>query len=1332
MGQKILISGLFEGFIKKIVVIFFLFVCCNSTFSATSINKIGTKSTGLIYSIYQGESSLWLAGENGLYQLRGNEVVAFPPEFFTAEKLDIEGVVEDQYGRVWVTTFGNGITVFNPLSMKIERIGIDTGLFSEHCFDIAIRQKTIAINCADAISKINIDTFEISNFEDFQGEKFKHISHIQIADNGDIWFLDNSRDLFQLKNEIINKTDLFGDKFLSYSIHTFFLDSESTIWFTTNNGLYKKERGSVSKIENPEGSSVFSIIAEYSQHDLLVFSDRFYIYKTKSDTFIPLNSISKIQNTKIEEVYSLVKTKNNSIVFYAPLVGLTTFNAFSLNTEELLSKNAHSLNIQSSFLKNNGKLLIAHNRNLSIVDLETNTVTSSIDSLGVNTALHHDTNSNELLVGIENQGLYRFKLDDSKIDELYTFNEGIISDVVGDRDTEIVFGIAGGKDPGLFIAGDNAATKILADIHVDSVLKNKEKRIFFTSRYKGLFELRATEAIKLSESSGFIQNCLIEDSKGVLWICTDGGGLGYYDENLKTTLFIDPKYTADSRHVRDLVEDTDGYLWVMTNNGLVRYDHYSSQSIQVGEEEGIRDIDFEITASIKLTNDRILVAGDTKNYIINTKLANAFLNKRLEQTTKAIFVELSVRSRDFHGLQHSTNKLLDSVKHDRPVEFLADEFLFNITFAADNFVDRKILGYQYRLLGLDDQWTDAKPHENTATFSTLPTGDYRFQLRIFDPKSKAEQPISSLKIRVMPPFWQTWQAYSLYILGTAILLFFGAKYRTYKLKKLNKRLEKTVADNTVDLAKSQNKLARLLNQKEKLYANASHELKTPLTLISGPIDNLDEMDLPGKAKQELVVIKRNSQRLMTIVEQILELSSADAQTLNKKIPYDIKQSIDVIVTSFQPLVQIKNLSLHLNNTITCHAVLVSDSLEKILSNLLLNAYKYTQANKSVYINASNTHSEFCLEVRDEGIGIKSEYVKTIFDRFTRLDNMPENNGSGLGLAVVQELVRSNGGEISVESTEEVGTTFRIVIPIVAASEVDDEIVSEPTTKLANDINSFFEEEAACILNTGELPTVLLVEDHQDMRSLLFRVLSPSYNCISAKDGFEAFEKAMECVPDLIITDLMMPNCDGFEFTDKIRSNEITSHIPIVMLTAKGDNNTKLIGWEHQVDEFMTKPFNAKALRVRIANLLLIRKSIAQKFGQTDTDENTNQIFRLNSSNFHSDRDKRFFQKFISWLETNYSKETVSRKDASSALAVSERQLNRKLNALTNYSFNELLRKFRMGKAITEIKSGKAISVVAYETGFATPSYFSNRFKEEYGMSPSLFLEKYSDSLKPSK
>lgn len=1322
------------GHFSKVGFCFFAFLFFNIGISYS--NPIfDFQNFGTVYSIESGQKALYLGGENGLFKVSGVNVSKYQGQSISFYGADIEDLYEDSNGDVWIATFGKGMHILRSSSVisASQLFGFES---PPYCRNIIGYDNHVFFTCNAKLYKYNIKNSLVEIVIDGLPLGISDITSI-VHFNGNFALVNNYSELYFLVSGTLKKMTIASMVSLPSEINTLFFDG-GKLWIGTDNGvlLFDIDKNRFEAIRSLSEYGPISKIFKPNKDEIWIYQSGFKKIKIEDVTLNDWESLKSVSEQLPQTIFDVHVLQNNSLIYSAPIIGVSHFSSFHKAIENTHSAFEFKETISHSskhgkdtFVFANDKVF--HFEKSDIIDI-TFPNTNFLNAAAI-------LSKKEFVLFTEENGIQNVKVDsehNALFEEIeFQHNYGSIATAVEVVDGTVLFSLIGGEDQGLYrMLADKTIEPLIPGFSADVLHKRKNGNIAAVTRFSGVFpDIARIEKTTLGQSQHkYVNNCLIEDSKGVLWICTDGGGLGYYDENLNTTVFIDPKYTADSRHIRDLVEDSDGFLWVMTNNGLVRYDHQSSQSIQVGEEEGVKDIDFEITASIKLTNDRILVAGDTKNYIINTKLANAFLNKRLEQTTKAIFVDLSVRSRDFHGLQHNTNKLLDSLKHDRPVEFLADEFLFNITFAADNFVDRKILGYQYRLLGLDDQWTDAKPYENTATFSTLPTGDYRFQLRIFDPKSKAEQPISSLKIRVMPPFWQTWQAYSLYILGTAILLFFGAKYRTYKLKKLNKRLEKTVADNTVDLAKSQNKLARLLNQKEKLYANASHELKTPLTLISGPIDNLDEMDLPGKAKQELVVIKRNSQRLMTIVEQILELSSADAQTLNKKIPYDIKQSIDVIVTSFQPLVQIKNLSLHLNNTITCHAVLVSDSLEKILSNLLLNAYKYTQANKSVYINASNTHREFCLEVRDEGIGIKSEYVKTIFDRFTRLDNMPENNGSGLGLAVVQELVRSNGGEISVESTEEVGTTFRIVIPIVAASEVDDEIVSEPTTKLANDINSFFEEEAACILNTGELPTVLLVEDHQDMRSLLFRVLSPSYNCISAKDGFEAFEKAMECVPDLIITDLMMPNCDGFEFTDKVRSNEITSHIPIVMLTAKGDNNTKLIGWEHQVDEFMTKPFNAKALRVRIANLLLIRKSIAQKFGQTDTDENTNQIFRLNSSDFHSDRDKRFFQKFISWLETNYSKETVSRKDASSALAVSERQLNRKLNALTNYSFNELLRKFRMGKAITEIKSGKAISVVAYETGFATPSYFSNRFKEEYGMSPSLFLEKYSDSLKPSK
>lgn len=1291
------------------------------------------QNLGTVYSIEQGKHSLYFGGENGLYKITGLNVARYQGPSNSFYGADIEDIYEDQNGDVWIATFGKGMHILR--NEVVQPLGEVLGMTTPpYCRNIFKHQNTIFFTCNAnvyrythdngvdqlALEGVDIDLSDITSIAAF---------------NGNLVFVDNYSDLYFLIQGDLNKLVHPILKSQPSEINTLFIDGND-LWVGTDDGvlLYNLVTGEFSAVDRLRELGPVSKVFKPNPYEIWIYQSGFKRLVSHKASTNYWENVQDILETDHSTIFDVLVVGNESFVYSAPISGISSFSKFSKVFGGMPGSAPLSDTIQYSLEFDQELFVITENDILLLNDSGEHKSLSPISIL-INAAVA--LSDKEFILFTENNGIQIAKrdIDNFSFEKLpFNYDYGSISAAAKLNDQSALFSIIGGDNAGLYKVVNNASIELLiAEVSIDSILRRKNGKFAVATRFSGILPdvFTADKALFGKSNYKYINNCLIEDSSNVLWVCTDGGGLGYFDEATNQTVFIDAQFTANSRHIRDALEDSQGYLWVMTNNGLVRYDHKNSESIQIGKEDGIKDVDFEIDASINLSLHKILIAGDTENYIIDTKLANGYLNERLAQTTNALFIGLSTRERNQRGLLNQSARLANARTENKPLEFDSDEFLFNLTFAAQNFVERQILGYQYRLLGLDDQWTTAQPHENTATFSTLPSGPYQFQLRVFDPKSTAEQPISSIDIIVKPPFWQTWQAYMLYIFVGILLLVFAAKYRTFKLKKLNQMLEKTVADNTIDLATSQNKLARLLNQKEKLFANASHELKTPLTLITGPIENLDAMTLAPDVKNELSVLKRNSQRLMLIVEQILELSNADANTINKRITYDLYQSINVILSSFRPLMQIKNLSLHVDNQIDCQTSLICDSLEKILSNLLLNAYKYTQPDKNIFVNARNTQYAFYLEVRDEGFGIKKEDLDSIFERFTRLDNVAQYSGTGLGLAVVQELIRANDGEITVTSDEGKGTSFKIKIPLRLPTEQQASYVSEPSANFSTDTNDSFQVDINLADEHVELPTILLAEDHEDMSNHLYRILSSSFRCVQTYDGNEAYDKALEYVPDLIITDLMMPNCDGHQLTEKLRSNEITSHVPIIMLTAKGDIETKLSSLKHQVDEFMRKPFSARELKVRVDNLLLIRQKIANKF-TTKNQISESYTLELSDSDIFSERDRRFFKKLTAWLEANFSNDELQRQDAASALAISERQLNRKLKALTGYSFNDLLRKYRLNRAAKAIIAGKQISLVAYESGFKTPAYFSTRFKEEFGVSPSSFVEKYIQSKKSAK
>jgi DNA-binding response OmpR family regulator len=415
--------------------------------------------------------------------------------------------------------------------------------------------------------------------------------------------------------------------------------------------------------------------------------------------------------------------------------------------------------------------------------------------------------------------------------------------------------------------------------------------------------------------------------------------------------------------------------------------------------------------------------------------------------------------------------------------------------------------------------------------------------------------------------------------------------------------------------------------------------------------------------------------------------------------------------------------------------LTADSLEKILYNLLSNAIKYSPRGGTIIVTSEQVGNQYGLSVKDTGYGIPEDELENIFERFTRLEKAAEQLGSGLGLAVVKELVQVNNGRIEVSSKLNEGTTFRVTLPLIsdfdktqAIKVTDVSLTLSPSVEFfVNEADDLKEEKIAAVKDSK--PVILIVEDNKDMQTYIEQTLEDDYQCIKAGNGQQGIELAVEHIPDLILSDLMMPMKDGFEVVDHIRNNELTAHIPVVLLTAKGDDKSRIIGWQKTVDDYIAKPFNSYELKTRLTRLLVVRniikKRVTHQLNQNiikDENRQTDDNIKSDSvSTFMNKRDEQFYTKLMAVVEENYIDDQFGRSQAASVLAIGERQLNRRLNSIVDYNFNELVRKYRLQKSKELLLEGHRIGDVGYSVGFTSQSYFSRCFKAEFSLSPKQFL-----------
>ncbi len=628
--------------------------------------------------------------------------------------------------------------------------------------------------------------------------------------------------------------------------------------------------------------------------------------------------------------------------------------------------------------------------------------------------------------------------------------------------------------------------------------------------------------------------------------------------------------------------------------------------------------------------------------------------------------------------------------------------------------------YQYRLSGFDSNWSDWS-NETRKDYTKLPEGDYRFLARAQDIFGSVST-VGSFHFEILPPWHRTWWAYLFYILLFTTFFWAVLHWRSRQLKVQNDALEKLIAVRTSEVRHQASqlkiqaeKLKELDKAKSRFFANISHEFRTPLTLIKGPIEQL-EQNFNAKLNIETVkMIRRNANRLLNMVNQLLDLSKIDEGTLKlSPTEGDVYKCLRAAASSFNSHAAQRNMDYRVAIPPT---VLWSsfdrDKLENIVYNLLGNAFKFSGDGSKISFVANYGEYGLRIEVSDAGQGIAVEKLPFIFDRFYQADHgdSREKGGSGIGLSLSKDLVTLMDGTITVSSELQRGTLFTVQLPIQEIKTRQNKHVENVPFVEKSELKKPFVFTA---IEKRNVPTILLVEDNADMRRFIKEQLVNGYQVDEAIDGHEGFKKAVTRSPDLVITDLMMPKMDGIELCKKLKTDVQTSHIPVIMLTAKAGMENKLEGLETGADDYLTKPFDGKELLVRTKNLIEQRLKLRTLYSDKKIQIEPKKI-TLNSI------DQKFLEQLLELLEINHPDSDFGVPQMQDALAMSKTQLHRKLKALTNESPGELLRNFRLKKA-AQLLSQKVDSVtqIAYSVGFNNLSYFAKCFKELYGVAPSAY------------
>jgi signal transduction histidine kinase/ligand-binding sensor domain-containing protein/DNA-binding response OmpR family regulator len=863
------------------------------------------------------------------------------------------------------------------------------------------------------------------------------------------------------------------------------------------------------------------------------------------------------------------------------------------------------------------------------------------------------------------------------------------------------------KDGNMWIGGYNG---------VDVILKTEHRVIHYSQNTNRANSLISDDV-----------NSITQDSRGLIWIATRDG-LSILNPKTNRFTSLKKRTGLPDNSVLNVLEDKKGAMWVSTSNGLSRIaltsgnGTYGFKFENFDETDGLQGKEFNVNASLKTSKGELIFGGGNGFNIFDpVDVQSNIIKPKLIFTDFQLFNKSIVANEVFNG--HAV--LSKAISATQGIVLNHSENVFSIEFAALDFFNPSKLKYQYMLEGFDKEWVNADNRTRKASYTNLNEGDYVFKVRASNADREWNPHFIFLKVKVLPPFWRSTFAYIIYLavfIGVLLLI------RQRGIQKIRRQFaaekEKEEAKLLIEQERQEVKRIQELDQlKIKFLTNVSHEFRTPLSLIMAPVDKmLTRAD--QEQKLQLNMIGKNARRLLNLVNQLLDFRKMEVHELKlHKRPGDIVKFIGEVSLSFTDIAEEKGIDFIFDTTDdSLFASFDHDKIERILFNLISNAFKFTPpgGNVSVLLNvgkAADMEASLEIKVIDTGIGIPFEKQDKIFERFFQHD-LPEsmiNQGSGIGLSITREFVKMQGGEITVESEPDHGSCFMIKLPLGICDQPETErLVSDDADIEKQDIISPKEDKN---VNKAEhanrKPMVLLVEDNDDFRFYLKDNLKDIFSIIEAPNGKDGWQKALSQHPDIIVSDISMPEMTGIELCKKLKSDKRTSHIPVVLLTALTGEGQQLKGLEIGANDYVTKPFNFEILLSKIKNILTLRDTYKRTYKkQIDVQLQEEPL---------QNEDEKLLKNIVEYIELNILNENLSVEELSRQMNMSRGTLYNKVLMLTGKSPVEYIRSIRLRKAVYLLENSQmTISQICYEVGFNTPKYFTKVFKDEYNILPSAY------------
>ena len=792
-------------------------------------------------------------------------------------------------------------------------------------------------------------------------------------------------------------------------------------------------------------------------------------------------------------------------------------------------------------------------------------------------------------------------------------------------------------------------------------------------------------------------NFIQEDSKGTIWLGGYESGLMRYIPALKTTRFFTKADGLPSNVVLGMLEDAAGNLWISTDNGLSRFDHKVFKTYTV--RDGLPGNVFNYNSFFKDSKGEFFFGG------FNGMVS--FFPEQIKDNNmvpKAVFTRLKLFNKPV-SINDGTELLSENISLTKAVTFSYHQNIFTVDFALLNYIKSEKNRYAYKLEGFEQDWNYVS--SPSATFTNLPSGTYTLLIRGSNNDGVWTAAPARLTIHVNPPFWKTWWAYLIYLSCFLGLLFLFSRFLWIRA-----------------LLKREHELYQM---KLDFFTNVSHEIRTPLTLIVGPLENLiNETQESPALNRKLLRVRKNAGRLTRLVNELMDFRKAESGKLRLNIsPGNIVSFAKEIFLSFQHLALKHQISYQfLSTEEQIEVYFDNEQLEKVLFNLLSNAFKFTPDRGAIHLSVLKTTDGFLkINISDNGKGIPEESRDQLFTNFYQVkDPLSRNSGTGIGLALSKKIAQLHYGGLFLLEEKDIPekgmcTCFCLKLKLGKSHFSKQELV-EAFLNSENPEHYHFEADPENTWSPQPLEspeeetmTLLVVEDNPEVRDFIVQSLSAHYHILVAENGATGLELAIARIPDLIVSDVMMPVMDGLELCRTLKTDVRTSHIPVILLTARSGNIHEVNGLKTGAEAYLTKPFSINSLQLNISNLLMLQANMRRKFSQQITLQPSNILIES--------ADEEFLDKVMAIIEKNFAEPEFSVNSLASDLGMSTPILYKKIKVLTGLTVNNFIKSVRLKRAAQLLRQNVyTVYEIAYIVGFNDPKYFSKEFVKQFGRTPS--------------